>query len=70
MSPVMKLPGMYPRPCPANTAPPTRINKPATLTAALTNLGYRAGLPHPAVDDGFLFGVLQERFDPVLFPEP
>ncbi len=30
---------------------------------------HRPGLPHPAVDDRLLFGVLEEGFDPVLLAE-
>jgi hypothetical protein len=44
MSPVMKLPGMYPSPWPANTAPASKTKTPITpprvFTSRITEPGY------------------------------
>ena len=47
MSPVMMLPGINPRPCPANTAPASKIKTPKMATPALTDWGTETGYPTP-----------------------
>src|SRR5689334_5174681 len=64
---------MKPRPWPAKTAParstsPPKIASPV-LTGVITCSGYGSRCLQPAVDDRFLFGVLEEGLDAVLLAE-
>src|SRR5690348_327047 len=72
MSPVMKLPLMYPSPWPTHTRPVSSTSTAITARPILTADRYRARLrrtSQAAVDDRLLLRVLKEGLDAVLLAE-
>src|SRR4029077_20893831 len=68
--PVMKLPGMNPRPCPANTAPTSTIRIPTTPTPALMDWGTKPGYPTPPYTTDFSSVYCKNASTPCSLPKP